>query len=986
MTANFWEYESSPKYFGKQRATFEREAKVAVGNSFLRNELRFRGQDPGLFDFNPTIFDDKDSTSQVSASRDRGGGGILGKIGSALTTPFELAGEGAVIAFNDTIGPAIKAFEWEAEHIGEPLYEKVTRGIATPLRVLGRGESFTEAYAATGEKELPDILKLGGGMIFSPSTWIGPGLLGKGFKGVKVAGKTVTNSRFLSPIFGSNYPRIMGAAPEGATMEKILAKSNELPDAFRARSSQEVLLNSASQFRISRVAKSMLLKTGTSRWINERWPGFFESDVGVLYGHRTRMAGIFDSMATAYMETVGPEFVRAFKTNTKGRITNVTLKAGAKGAEKTPAPADFISNSSKYQLSGLQQKFIKSHDEVFGLVSEGESAFGVGTNIRQFASGSYAHRQSLNRFIKLRDPSSLEEYEQLVDVGSSIRQGFGSKQSFEKAVRVSTQAQGESAGLKYLPFIEAQGVRIRQSGIRMADEWFKAAVAPIAKTPKELMPTELSETLARLATEQSSLKRVENAIKSAGINGRFARPRNLTGEAEGYATMISGRLNKTTNAAGAQAYLKQAAGDISKEIKAVQAATRGPTTQWKQLMKRIKQGGTPEFPTSIPNLGGRFAEANEGRKLNQLLKPKYHGPIESNIIKINDAVRPVMANLDISYLGIQGLIGLARNPVGYAKAVRYTMSQPELYDEYMKGAKSTGHLDEFIAMEGKLMSRNDMGEFLFKGPLANAPGFKLSNVWFTKFGNIMRMELYKGARNAAIKNGIQKGISREQSLKSLAESVGKATGYVAGEISTVEQVALFAPRFFRSQLSFISDALTRGDIAGAEARRSLTSLIVGGSALVAASNHALGNPTEFDFNSSNFVRVRALGRDISVFGPWDTLVKGLSRLYKQGPLEAATYMARAKASPAVSQAWAILSGETFHGERLDFDSVESILTSVALVSRSALPISVQQAAGDGLPTNIRDVAGTALEFAGTKSTPLTVFERLDIDRQRLSSR
>ena len=275
---------------------------------------------------------------------------------------------------------------------------------------------------------------------------------------------------------------------------------------------------------------------------------------------------------------------------------------------------------------------------------------------------------------------------------------------------------------------------------------------------------------------------------------------------------------------------------------------------------------------------------------------------------------------------------------------------------------------------------------MFKGLAANIRPFQLANTWFTKFGNVMRLELYKGGRKLAIQKGMAKGgVGREASLRQLAEVVGKATGYVPGEVSTVEQIALFAPRFFRAQLGLITDAVTRGDIAGAEARRMIGSLIVAGTVLVATTNYAVGHATVFDPNSPNFLRIRALGRDISVFGPWDTLVKAAARLYSDGPIEAASYMARAKASPAVSQGWSVfITGETYRGEKLDWNYPESILTSVARISSSALPISVQQAAEGGIPKSPGEVAGTAIEFLGTKATPLSAFERLDIERQKLS--
>ena len=236
------------------------------------------------------------------------GSGLLSKIGGAVGTAFDLAGDATETIFRgpidqpwDLFRPAVQALQWEEEKIGRPLFKKGVTGAVTGLRMGIFQESPSEAWrkAELGFEELPGIFKLGGGMVFSPSTWVGPGLIAKGFKGVKVGTELVAKSRFLTPLFGPQYPRLMGAAPEGASMQKILVLSNKLPDLYIAKSSQEVIFNARSQFSISRIGKSMLLRSPVSRWINERWPSFFESDVGILNSQRLRIAGMFDSEAVA---------------------------------------------------------------------------------------------------------------------------------------------------------------------------------------------------------------------------------------------------------------------------------------------------------------------------------------------------------------------------------------------------------------------------------------------------------------------------------------------------------------------------------------------------------------------------------------------------------------------------------------------------------------------------------------------------------------
>jgi hypothetical protein len=966
----FWEYEPTINYFRREREQFEREARIKASNTILQGELSNRGYDPGTYQFTPTVFD----FPKVTRATGRGSGGVLGKIGSVFDRATDLVGDATETVFRgpldqpwDVFRSLKQGLDWEAENIGKPLYNLYISG--TPEESILR-------------KSIPEAI---GSAAFSPSTWLGPGAVKLGFKGVKTSTGLVTNSRLLTPLFGPRLPQIMGAAGESPTLQKMLEASANLPSsARRLKSTQEVLTDAAANKRLSSGIKAMLAKSPAGRWISEHRPTFFESDISILNHERGSLASYFDNLGSAYYDTVGATFRKGYKLEAvKGaknqfKITNVIPKN--KNIPAQPNFGDFIANHKNYKLNGIQQAFIKEHDEAFGLMGEYEKVAGVGTDIRVYLNGSYGHRQALTKLVNLRDPASLEMYEKFVETGPLIRGRFGAKQAFERPLKIVSQAQGEALGIEYMHPIDAQVLRIRQGGVRIADEWFKAALEPVLKTPRQLMPSELTETLTRLSQEQAGLKRVAAAIKSAGVNGKFVRPRNLTGPADEMATRIAKRTSEIVSPGTRQQYLLRELKEVNTFTKTIQAATKGPARQWKAQMKKVRLGGTTEFPTQVPALGNRFADYGAGRKLNELLRPKSHGSIEQAIIAVNNFFRPIMATIDVSPLGVQGRIALSRNPKAYFRAIQYAFT--EGYDDVMRNFKETGLLDEYLQFGGHLAGRHDAGEYLFRGLGTKIPGAKWSNAWFVKFNNSLRTLMYKSGRDNVMRQVGKGATTREKGLTELTEAVGKATGYVPGDISTVEQLGEFAPRFFRAQLGSVADAFTRGDIAGQEARQNLSRLILSSAALVYGVNKASGEETEFDPTHPNFLRIRALGRDISVLGPWDTLARGMAMYYDKGPVEASKYIARSKASPVVSQAWNIVVGENFRGEQMDFSSTENMLYSIGRIGKSLGPISIQQAAEGGVPTNLQEVLGAGLEFTGGKSTPLSAFEKLTIERER----
>lgn len=126
-----------------------------------------------------------------------------------------------------------------------------------------------------------------------------------------------------------------------------------------------------------------------------------------------------------------------------------------------------------------------------------------------------------------------------------------------------------------------------------------------------------------------------------------------------------------------------------------------------------------------------------------------------------------------------------------------------------------------------------------------------------------------------------------------------------------------------------------------------------------------GIPMEevLDPNDPNFMRFRIDGQDASIFGPWDSLVKGVMKT-AQGDYG---YFARTKASPAVSLAWNALTGQTFTGDDFSPSSPGTMLRE------TVAPFSLSDSV---LLGGDKSLEQTAIGMTGTKTTPMTPSEEL----------
>ena len=295
----------------------------------------------------------------------------------------------------------------------------------------------------------------------------------------------------------------------------------------------------------------------------------------------------------------------------------------------------------------------------------------------------------------------------------------------------------------------------------------------------------------------------------------------------------------------------------------------------------------------------------------------------------NSFFRGVNATLDNSGLGIQGIVGLAselfdvttwktlasgklpQGPYSQALAVNLkTWRDPDTMRAFLNTFDAR-------ATENGVMSSMDWTKFGIKGgPTEITEAFaggrigaaverigpvKAANRAFQDFGHALRL----GWANKSLMDEMKRSGRAVQDLiddgtvEELAKVINNMTGHSGRRFGgTIGEFVMYAPRFLQARLETLGKGAlgtaqtvmpgTFGELRPAqrEARNALMRLIGGGTALTFAANSLRGYPTDINpwaktasgetiFNP-NFMRIRnVLGRDWSVFGTYDSILRGI---------------------------------------------------------------------------------------------------------------
>lgn len=622
---------------------------------------------------------------------------------------------------------------------------------------------------------------------------------------------------------------------------------------------------------------------------------------------------------------------------------------------------------------------------------------------------------------------------------------------FEKSATFDSMAEGIDNGYEYSPFRDSIRAYIKDAGTRIADRhvanYLKAATddagVKLASTVADRIDPRLHNAVqvlrAKIAGRRETLLRRTLYVKYAHL------------DAERQAKAVTAELERTLKAGEHAEFLRQTkwAGSTEKEIaqaaaemKALQSATmrqgrRADVRTGMMIAGDERRADTlaelRQFQAEMADLSGRWKRAQEQARstprgmgqvglvelqgtafpdelanaANKVLQSE--GPATGNlsalpkaVAAVNSLIRGLRSTGEMSYLGIQGLLGLAKDQKAYSKALSVATrawgiegdrtlgkflqefdakaladNLPDSAAWTRNGTHIGGASTEYTVGAGLAGKAGDM--------LQNAPIIRQANRAFGYFGDTLRTQWAQDElRTVMHRTGkAWQQLEAEGEMQRIAEAVNRGTGWTsdraAGELG---DLVLFAPRFFQARLETLGKGVQGmrpyAPLDQAIARDSILKLVGGAALLTYAANAARGKETDwrpwtYDSEGNakrnpNFFRVLDVaGRDWSLLGTYDTLAAAIIDTATGNPTRAL----RGMASPVLADAWDIISGKDYSGKPTT-DTPEHFAEWLA---RSHTPFittgmgDVGKAIDQG---NYAQAGGAAgLAFVGGKGSPLS---------------
>ena len=460
------------------------------------------------------------------------------------------------------------------------------------------------------------------------------------------------------------------------------------------------------------------------------------------------------------------------------------------------------------------------------------------------------------------------------------------------------------------------------------------------------------------------------------------------------------------------------AAKYEKDLIALRTQKEGLDLQYEREFKNVVDKYTlSQIPTVSNRLGGnRYFDEAMAAEIGQSIAPiQQGGGIGATLDALNafnNMMRPIMATLDASAMGIQGLLALGTNPIQAMQtmniATRSVLGNNKLWTGFVSSNYSERALGErsiqaYIRKGGYWSPEESVGEFLINDTAMNNGVFnkipmfskaaRKSNMHFSRTGNMLRFMLYRNAIDNGqtmrlITTGFTKSKLTEQQERDIIQTINEATGWKNVQPSSIEQSLLFAPRFFRSQIEVIAKAMKGVSPESQLAREMLVRTVSLGALFTITMNEMRGektdyNPIKYDINgnpyyNTNFMRIRnVMGTDISVFGPWDTMAGMMVSLFTEGWFSLSKRTLENKASPAVGAIWDLARGYNFDGEPTRaFGDPKQLVQTIWANGNGFLPFSTQEML-DPLGADTPLTASPIFGFLGIKSSPTTAKERRD---------
>lgn len=584
----------------------------------------------------------------------------------------------------------------------------------------------------------------------------------------------------------------------------------------------------------------------------------------------------------------------------------------------------------------------------------------------------------------------------------------GTTPGSDRTTVFNSMAEGISQGYEYAPLNEALETYVRENGRRAAEQhlanFFKLRRGESGELIGETPKMRLFRQNPDLKKEHDSI--VKNITRLRSLKARLdVREGNAVDrfildpdfdDIDALRDALRLRVQRGRNRGAG-------IGEVETLLRKVQSDLRKLSPKWKMALRRAREVPRGQATISTPLLANRTFPDEIANSMNKLLNDpslmRGH-PLLDVVNASNILYRGIRSTLDWSALGIQGLVGLANDPRAFGQAMRLSArswgpggkeSLGKFILQFDRAAQSKGTISSAEwGASGLRLGGVDTEFMVGQGItrfLSDVPGIQQANRAFGFFGDTLRLQWADDVLHSEIARGrTLQQIIDSGDLERIAKTVNGATGWSQNRtLGSLGDLLFFAPRFLQSRLETIT-RVAAGFRPGATmdqrlARRFMLRFLGSGVVLTYAINELLGNDTDHrpivaGRPNPNFLRIRALNRDWSVFGPWDSLLRSTMAVATGSPLDAV----RPLTSGIVSNAWDFIAGQNLIGEPTPStpeEIIEFILKGFSPFSFSELPDVVDQFQ-EGHPT-----AGTATiiaEIVGAKSSPVTPTEIRDMLR------
>jgi len=514
------------------------------------------------------------------------------------------------------------------------------------------------------------------------------------------------------------------------------------------------------------------------------------------------------------------------------------------------------------------------------------------------------------------------------------------------------------------------------------------------KTANEKQILEIEDQLGYSIGRAEGLRRVE--FNAQVVNRQEGRSQILRSEIN---TML--RSLDRTNAKHT-AYIEELE-EILGSLDAQRQTLADAKLFYQQARAQASRLGPDEGHIDAFISGQRFYKSGFADSMNEYLSTNKD--LLPYIGSFNNFARALNATMDLSAIGIQGLLAIGVDPIRAARIIIMTtaaLKDPKFYNQYVVSKHDV--ITSMIKDGVYWAPLSDAGEFLFPSKITRIPfgvgkAVEAANFHFSRTGNLLRLMLYeRGMAEASFLNritgrGTMRGAVGEANRKELAEQINNATGFRSENPSSLTSAIMFAPRYFGSQLNLLRNAAIKDNAEGRMARDLLMRTLTAGVVTTWFLNSVQGEETEFNpirydaegkpHYNTNFLRIRLpSGDDVSLFGSWDSLMGLIMTGITEGPASSSAKLFRTKASPAVNVMADLMLQETFQGDPVNFltDDPRVLGMSALRLGLGRLPFTLQNTVDmgmDGLsPTQI--ALGTAMNATGIKAARQTPRERRDL--------